>query len=173
MPHGRHRARCRHDNRRRTSALLARLHGRSRPHHCRPCWTVLQLRRPRLRRSNHLRSRTGERYRSAVGSSAPLSLRDVIAAAEHGNASAIEILREAGRALGIAAASLAHIFFPDRIAIAGGLSAAGDLIMQPLDSTFQQVASDHARSQTKISRAFLGPHATLIGAGCPFWKNVR
>jgi glucokinase len=112
-----------------------------------------------------------QRFQAAMGESNSLSLRDVIAAAENGNGIAIEILRDAGTALGIAAASLAHIFFPDQIAIAGGLSAAGDLIMQPLEETFQQVASDHARSQTKIARAFLGPNATLIGAGCPFWKK--
>jgi glucokinase len=107
-----------------------------------------------------------ERYRVA-------SLRDVISAAEAGKPAAIEILREAGHALGIAAASLAHIFFPDQIAIAGGLSAAGNLIMEPLQRTFQQVASHHARGQTKISRAFLGPNATLIGAAWPFWQNQK
>ena len=113
------------------------------------------------------------RYQMAMGGSDSLSLRDVIAAAESGNASALEILRAAGTALGIAIASLAHIFFPDRIAIAGGLSAAGTLIMEPLEATFQQVASHHARSHTRISRALLGPNATLIGAGWPFWKKLR
>ena len=105
-----------------------------------------------------------ERYRVAT-------LRDVIIAAEAGKPAAIEILSEAGHALGIAAASLAHIFFPDQIAIAGGLSAAGHLLLEPLEASFQQVASRHARSQTKISRAFLGPNATLIGASWPFWAK--
>jgi glucokinase len=106
-----------------------------------------------------------ERYRVA-------SLRDVITAAEAGKPAAIEILYDAGHALGIAAASLAHIFFPDQIAIAGGLSAAGNLLMEPLEESFQKVASHHARSQTKISRAFLGPNATLIGAAWPFWGKL-
>jgi glucokinase len=105
-----------------------------------------------------------ERYRVA-------SLRDVITAAEAGKPAAIEILYDAGHALGIAAASLAHIFFPDQIAIAGGLSAAGNLVMKPLEESFQKVASHHARAQTKISRALLGPNATLIGAAWPFWGN--
>jgi glucokinase len=113
-----------------------------------------------------------ERFQTAMGESNPLSLRDVIVAAEKGNNTAIEILRDAGRALGIASASLAHIFFPDQIAIAGGLSAAGHLVMQPLEATFRQVASDHARAQTKIARAVLGPQATIIGAGWPFWKQL-
>jgi glucokinase len=113
------------------------------------------------------------RYQIAIGESNSLSLRDVIDAADNGKVPAIEILRDAGTALGVAAASLAHIFFPDQIAIAGGLSAAGDLVMEPLAATFQELASDHARSQTKISRAFLGPQATLIGAAWPFWNEPR
>ncbi len=55
-----------------------------------------------------------ERYRVVA------SLRDVTTAAEAGKPAAIEILYDAGHALGIAAASLAHIFFPDQIAIARG-----------------------------------------------------
>lgn len=101
-----------------------------------------------------------------------LSLRDVISAAESGNACAAKILRDAGSALGVAIVSLAHIFFPDEIAVAGGLSAAGDFIMNPLKETFRELASEHARSQTKISRASLGPNATLTGAAWPFWKEL-
>ncbi len=112
-----------------------------------------------------------ERYQLATGGSERLSLRDVIGGAEAGEPAALEILRDAGHAMGIAAASLAHIFFPDQIAIAGGLSAAGNFLMVPLEASFQKVASHHARSQTKISRAFLGPNATLIGAAWPFWRN--
>ena len=114
-----------------------------------------------------------QRYKTAKGDgSKSFSLRDVIAAAENGDGIAVEILRDAGIALGIAIASLAHIFFPDQIAIAGGLSAAGNLIMEAAEATFRQVASEHARSHTKISRALLGPRATLIGAAWPFWNKL-
>jgi glucokinase len=115
--------------------------------------------------------RLAHRYQIATGASGSPSLRQVIEAAESGDNSAIEILREAGIALGVAIASLAHIFFPDEVAIAGGLSSAGDFIMQPLEEIFRQIASERARSETKISRASLGPHATLIGAAWPFWKD--
>jgi len=111
-----------------------------------------------------------ERYRNATGDESCPSLREVIAAAENGNNRAGEILREAGVALGVTLASLAHTFFPDEIAVAGGLSAAGDFLMQPLQDTFREVASDRARAETRISQASLGPHATLIGATWPFWK---
>jgi glucokinase len=112
-----------------------------------------------------------KRYQTATGAGGSLSLREVISAAESGDYNAIAILRDAGSALGVAVASLAHIFFPDEVAIAGGLSSAGDFVMNPLRESFRAVASERARSETKISRAFLGPNATLIGAAWPFWKE--
>jgi glucokinase len=112
------------------------------------------------------------RYKIATGCKECVSLRDVIAAAENGNNSAIEILRDAGAALGIAIASLANTFFPDQIAIAGGLSAAGEFVIEPAEKAFREAASVLARSGTKLSRASLGPNATLIGAAWPFWKEL-
>ena len=71
-----------------------------------------------------------DRYREQRGASSNISLRDVISGAQAGDDLAICILEEAGQHLGIAAASIANILFPDRIAIAGGLSAAGDLLFR-------------------------------------------
>jgi glucokinase len=111
------------------------------------------------------------RYRSATGDNGCSSLREVIAAAERGDITATEILRDAGTALGVAVASMSNLFFPDHIAVAGGLSAAGDFVMKPMEQTFFEIASKFARSRTKISRASLGATATLIGAAWPFWKE--
>jgi predicted NBD/HSP70 family sugar kinase len=113
-----------------------------------------------------------QRYRIATRDNGCGSLRDVIAAAERDDSTAVEILRDAGTALGVAIASMANIFFPDHIAIAGGLSAAGDFVMEPMRQTFLEVASKLARSRTKVSRASLGSNATLIGAAWPFWKET-
>lgn len=109
-----------------------------------------------------------ERYREKRGASSKLSLRHVISAAKDGDDLAISILREAGEWLGIAAASMANIFFPDRIAIAGGLSAAGDLLLQPAERVFYCSASEFARSRASLCQAALGPMATLTGAAWPF-----
>ena len=59
------------------------------------------------------------------------TLRDVIAAAGQDDHRAKDVLHEAGEWLGIAIASIAHALFPDRIAIAGGLSEAGDHVLKP------------------------------------------
>jgi glucokinase len=109
-----------------------------------------------------------ERYREKRGVDSHVSLRDVISAARNGDDLAICILREAGEWLGIAAASMANAFLPDRIAIAGGLSAAGDLVMQPAERAFYNSASEFARSRASLCQAALGPMATLTGAAWPF-----
>jgi glucokinase len=113
----------------------------------------------------------GERYRQSAGIEHTLTLRDVIESAEAGTPLAISVLRETGEWLGIAIASLANLFFPDHIAIAGGLSAAGDFALRPAEEVFRRSACVLARSNTTFTRATLGPHATLIGAAWPFWER--
>jgi glucokinase len=109
-----------------------------------------------------------ERYREQRARGSEISLRDVISAARDGDDVAVCIIRDAGEWLGIAAASMANIFFPDRIAIAGGLSAAGDLLMKPAENAFYRSASEFARSRASFCQAALGPMATLTGAAWPF-----
>lgn len=99
------------------------------------------------------------------------SLREAIHAANEGNAKATTALVQAGEWLGLAIASIANTFFPDHIAIAGGLSAAGDLVLKPAEQVFRESASVLARSEVTFTRAKLGASATLIGAAWPFWKR--
>jgi len=97
------------------------------------------------------------------------TLRDVIGAAQGGDSAAVSILETAGEWLGIAVASMANTFFPDHIAIAGGLSAAGGLVLEPAERIFRETACEFARSRATFSPAALGSSATLIGAAWPFW----
>lgn len=91
------------------------------------------------------------------------TLRDVIENARAGNAPAIDALAEAGRAIGIAAASLTQIFFPDRIALAGGLAEAEDLVLAPAIAEFRRTVNADAREHVMMMKASLGWRATLIG----------
>lgn len=99
------------------------------------------------------------------------TLRHVIDLARNKDSVAIRLLEETGEWLGIAAASMATTFFPDYIAIAGGLSEAGDPLMRGVQRGFDAHAGDFARSQATITRAELGARATLIGAAWPFLRG--
>ena len=115
-----------------------------------------------------------ERYKAASGREEQLTLRDVINGAKGGDEAARGVLQKAGEWLGLAVASMANIFFPDHIAIAGGLSAAGALVLEPAERVFRETASLFARSSVTFTAATLGANATIIGAAWPFWnKQIR
>ncbi len=113
------------------------------------------------------------RYREKAARGGDVSLRDVIEAANAGDSIAAAILEEAGEWLGIAIASMASTLFPDHIAIAGGLSAAGDYVLKPAERVFCESAGILARSNVSFTRATLGTMATLIGAAWPFWEDRK
>jgi glucokinase len=99
------------------------------------------------------------------------TLREVIARARRGEVDAVDALATAGRAIGIAAASLTQIFFPDRIALAGGLAEAGDLVLAPAAAEFRRAVNAGARGRVTMIKASLGWRATLIGAATPSLCN--
>ena len=109
-------------------------------------------------------------YRELTGMDESATLRTVIERANAGDRQAMDVIRNAGEWLGVAVASMANILFPDRIAIAGGLSSALDLLAEPTRRVFQESASIIARSRTTLEIATLKSNASLVGAAWPFWK---
>jgi glucokinase len=120
--------------------------------------------------------RLAEEYRAAKGRAGDCSLRDVIEAARAGDEGATAILEHAGEWLGIATASLANAFYPDRVAYAGGLAEAGELVMRSVERAFHYAAGSFTKNQVKLERAKLGAMSTLTGAAYavqPALRNVR
>ncbi len=107
-----------------------------------------------------------DKFRNAKRRSEETTLRDVIVAARAGDAIGRAVLQEAGEWLGLAIASMANTFYPDRIAIAGGLAESGELVMDAVATAFSNSVSDFAREKAVLGRAELGSLATLTGAGC-------
>ena len=64
-------------------------------------------------------------------------------------------------------ASLSQIFFPDRIALAGGLAEAEDLVLPAAEAEFRRTVNAEARAQVEVVKATLGWRATVIGAAAP------
>ena len=95
------------------------------------------------------------------------TLRDVIESGRRGDNDAARALESAGRSLGIAMASLAQIFFPDCIAVAGGLAEAGELVLPAAEASFRRSVNAEARDQVKVVKAALGWRATVAGAAAP------
>ena len=99
------------------------------------------------------------------------TLREVMESARQGNRRAGDELAAAGRALGVAMASLSQIFFPDCIALAGGLAEAEDLVLPHAEASFRRTVNAEARASVSVMKAALGWRATVIGAAAPLFQN--
>jgi glucokinase len=90
---------------------------------------------------------------------------DVTAAARDGDHTARELLADVGTWLGIGIANLAAALDPGIFVIGGGVSEAGDLLLEPARRAFagQLVGRGH-RPLARIVAARLGARAGLVGA---------
>lgn len=91
--------------------------------------------------------------------------RAVVAAARAGRADAAALLERAGTALGRAIATWSVLLWPERVAVAGGLAAAGELLLEPARHELRRVGTPYVVGRLEIVPATLGADATLVGAG--------
>jgi glucokinase len=89
----------------------------------------------------------------------------ITAAAEAGDPVALAAFADVGEWLGVGVANLVASFDPQIVVIGGGLSAAGDLLLEPARRALREslVGADH-RTVPPVVRAALGPEAGAIGA---------
>ena len=87
----------------------------------------------------------------------------VTAAAQNGDATAIEVFELVGGRLGVALAGYANIFEPEVIVIGGGVIAAGDLLLDPARRELESRAL-RPMNRTPVVAAELGEDAGMIGA---------
>ncbi|MBD8044952.1 ROK family glucokinase [Arthrobacter sp. Sa2BUA2] len=82
-----------------------------------------------------------------------------------GDRTAIELLGEVGEWLGLGLANLAAALDPGMFVIGGGLSDAGDLLLEPARRSFSRNLTGRGfRPEARIEKAALGPAAGMIGA---------
>lgn len=86
-------------------------------------------------------------------------------AAAEGDPLALELIRRAGFMVGLAVASLLHVFNPQIVVIGGGVSNAGELLFAPLREAVTEYVLDPAYCEdVPIVQAALGDNVALIGA---------
>ncbi len=89
----------------------------------------------------------------------------VTEAARDGDPLARELLGEIGRWLGVGMADLAAALDPGTFVVGGGVSAAGDLLLDPARQAFRrQLTGRGYRPEAVIVAAQLGNEAGLVGA---------
>lgn len=93
-----------------------------------------------------------------------VTAKDVFDLAKADDALALIVIRHFSRYLGIACSHFANILNPSRIVIGGGVSAAGEFLLNGVRETFEENVFPPIREKTTLALAELGNDAGVIGA---------
>lgn len=88
----------------------------------------------------------------------------VAKAAQQGDPAARQVLERAGRALGAAMGSFVNLFDPEMIVVGGGVSALGDLLIEPARLAMPTHSFVDMRAGMKLAYSSLGGDTGLYGA---------
>lgn len=102
---------------------------------------------------------------SVLRAAETFTCKDVFAAAESGDAFAVGVLEQVFDYLGEALASACCVCDPECVILGGGVSKAGEYLLQGVERHFQ-AHMFHACKGTRFSLATLGNDAGICGAFC-------
>lgn len=88
----------------------------------------------------------------------------VVAAAKAGDAAALTAIRILGERLGVGIANAINVFDPEQVVIGGGVSAAGELLLEPARTVARRFVLPGVGTRTEIRLARFGPKAGVRGA---------
>lgn len=89
---------------------------------------------------------------------------NLAASASQGDEIAHQVWHKVAGYLGSALGAVIYLINPDTLVIGGGVSAAGDVLFEPLQEKLQQVLSVEFFERLRIERAQLGNDAGIIGS---------
>ena len=93
-----------------------------------------------------------------------ISGQDAVEGAQQGDEAAIALLERLGERLGVEIANAINIFDPEVVAIGGGVSAAGELLLEPARRTAMGFVLPGVGHCTEIRLSRHGPKAGVLGA---------
>jgi glucokinase-like ROK family protein len=94
----------------------------------------------------------------------PVSTQELLRLTAEGDVAAARLIAEAGREIGVALAWLCNLINPDCVIIGGDLSAAGELITEPVFESIRRYAITSASEEVRVVAGVLGERAELLGA---------
>ncbi|MFH1239443.1 MAG: ROK family protein, partial [bacterium] len=101
-----------------------------------------------------------------------ITAKTVTEAAKKGDSLCLEVVKETGKYLGVGVANLINLLNPELVVLAGGVSQAGDIILNPTIHNAQQYSLQYAFSVVKIVLGKLQDAAGIIGAGIYSLENI-
>lgn len=94
----------------------------------------------------------------------PLSSKLLFQCAKAGDPLSKTVVNRVGNYLGLALSHIGNVMNPEKIVIGGGVSHAGEILLEPVRQAFETYAFKRVRKSTKIHLATLGNDAGVIGA---------
>ena len=100
---------------------------------------------------------------SSLRELAKIEAKDVFDAAKAGDAVGVKMVNQLGRYIGLAAANLAVTTDPQKIIIGGGVSKAGDILIDTIEKHYKEFAFATVRD-TQFVLSELGNDAGIVGS---------
>ena len=85
-------------------------------------------------------------------------------AVQEGDQAATQVIRRAGRCLGIIAANLVAVLSVQRILIAGGLTCLGESLLAVIREEMMRCSLAALAGQTEVAMSTMGPYIVNLGA---------
>ncbi len=101
-----------------------------------------------------------------------ITLADVFENARQGDALALEVVREAGRRLGMRVAYLVNFLNPEMVIIGGGIEQAGIVLIEEVKGAVSEWCFEEAASAVKIVPSRLSEDAVALGAASLIIRHV-
>jgi glucokinase len=110
-------------------------------------------------------SEEAKRLKELSDSVPELTGNEVYKAIQEGDPGALRLLTELGSNLGLAVASLVAVLDPEIVVIGGGVSAAGELLLEPIRAAYlEHLPARGFRPELKVVGAQLHNDAGVVGA---------
>jgi len=100
------------------------------------------------------------------------SVREIVDSARDGDEPARKALAETGWWLGLGLASLSPLFSPVRIVVGGGISSAGDLLLDPTRASYRTHVRPEFRETTQLVGSAFNGWDGIVGAASLFLSPV-
>ncbi|WP_026572460.1 ROK family glucokinase [Bacillus sp. UNC438CL73TsuS30] len=118
----------------------------------------------RLATKEILKSDTKGELAEKQAANGKITAKDVFDAARNGDQLAVKVLDEVTFHLGLVLANIGNTLNPQKIVIGGGVSKAGDILLNSVKQQFNRFAFSSVKESTELALATLGNDAGVIGA---------
>lgn len=110
------------------------------------------------------RSGKSPRLAARLEDAGDLAALDLAEAAREGDQQAVAVFERAAAGLGVALATLVHLYLPEAIFLGGGLAGAADLLWEGVRDSLRRLASPACLKGLKtLEVGVIGPEAGVIG----------